>query len=133
MITKDEFIKRFRLLKAKKCSTKEAIEQLGSKYDSGLSYGQLLSIARTPTPEQVKKIVETHGFVCPRCGTSEFIVGEVIGEIDDKVVNNIEYYCANPSSDSSVFSKCWYHFKMNRPTHRGGYRGGGNVRHSRHS
>jgi len=117
-MTRDEFIEKFRFLKSWGFGTKGAIERLGKRYDAGLSYGQLLSIARTPSPEQVAKVVQKYNLCCPRCGTSEFIVGEAVGEIDGEVINrglDTEYYCANKTSDGSVFSRCFYHFKLERP------------------
>lgn len=116
-MSKDEFIAEYRYLKSRGFTTQRAVEIAGAKYDDGLSYGQLLAIARTPTPEQVAKVVKKRKLVCPRCGTSEFIVGEVIGEVDGEPVNNTEYYCNN-KVEGSVFTRCWYHFPLHRPNHK---------------
>lgn len=114
-MTKEQFIKRFRVLRAWGFTVSDAINRLKNKFDPDLSYGQLLAIARTPTKEEVQKVVKKYNLICPRCGTGEHIVGEVIGEVDDgKVVSLTEYYCANESKDSTVFSKCWYHIPLKR-------------------
>lgn len=84
-------------------------EELITQLQLSLSVEEVICIGITPTPEEVRAFVKKHKLCCDVCKTDEFIVGEPVGLDEEGFYNRIEYYCANPNTGSTVFSKCWNH------------------------
>ena len=73
----------------------------------------VIRIVAMPSKDEQRKFIKENNLWCDRCNTNEFIVAEPLcldqSRIESKLTTKVEYYCNNPNTESTVFSRCWKH------------------------
>ena len=66
-----------------------------------------------PSKDEQIKFIKENNLWCDRCDTDEFIVAEPLcldqSRSQPKLTTKVEYYCNNPNTNSTIFSRCFNH------------------------
>lgn len=107
-----EVKKRFRELQAQR---KYSIEAMADKIITEMNLNdtidEVLEVCLAMDQEELQSFIAQHNLSCPVCNTSEHLVcAPVVYDTErEEYTKKFEIYCANPNTDSSIFSRCWHH------------------------
>ena len=78
------------------------------RYFKGMTIGDIHTILYLPSEEECREEVAKH--ICPRCGHGDNLVMESRGSNEyGSPQSGYDIYCTTPDTESTTFSKCWYH------------------------
>ena len=99
-----------------RCHTgrRKSIEMIIKESGFTITVEEMAEIVLTPTQHEQSVHIAENKLTCDRCNTNEHLVAvpivtSYVHNSEGELTDHVEYYCENPDTYSSIFSKCWNH------------------------
>ena len=91
----------------------KAIDQIIKDMNLDCTPEEVMYVVALPSETEQRRFIQKHRLWCDKCKTDQHIVAEPLctdqSRKESKLTTKVEYYCSNPNTTSSIFSKCWNH------------------------